>query len=283
MRVIDITKHEINRSSMDIITTGEITFLMFNRTDLKYLDLTSYTNISGIYLLIGERQIYIGQADNIRTRLNQHDKSTDKDWVTRIIFFTSKEGVVGKDMQNYIENKLIAYYKENTSRTVENGNVGQGINILLPNQFKSDNLIAKFHEILSLFNVDLMTIETDEAEVSVVNTQISHAVDLDGTVFDLTSGKQIEVYIKFIKHLYEKNPDFILTQIISGTPSFANVFGTEPAVSPSGQKRSKAINFGNQQIEIYTNLNLSSKVKIMLRLKQKYLERQQEEVYVSTD
>ena len=100
MRIIDITKLENSQLAADVISTGELTFVMFDFKHLAELTvkLEDLKSASGIYLLIGETELYIGQADDLTKRLSQHQKDATKSWVNRVIMFTNKEKVIGKDM-----------------------------------------------------------------------------------------------------------------------------------------------------------------------------------------
>jgi len=278
MRIIDITKSEKSNSSMDVITTGEVIFLMLDMADLKDLILTEKQNASGIYLLIGEQEIYIGQADDISKRLDQHAKDIAKDWVTRIIFFTNKDGVVGKDMLNYMERKLIEHFKW-SARELKNNNSGQESSIFLQNQIKSDNLLNHFHDILGLFNIELMTLELSDDTVkqeSLLSQDLS--IELNGKIYDLTQGKQIDTYFRFISDLYILKPEIILDSIQNGKPGFGNIFGTEHSIFADGSRRSKWLSLDDKEIAVYSNLNAEQKLKKMQQLKDRYLSYREEEM-----
>jgi len=277
MRIIDITRSEKSNSSMDVIITGEIAFLMFNLIDLKDLSLTEKKNASGIYLLIGEREIYIGQADDIGKRLNQHEQDVTKNWITRIIFFTNKDGVVGKDMLNYMERKLIEYFKQ-SNRELKNNNSGQESSIFLQNQIKSDNLLKHFYDNLSLFNIDLMTLNNlEEVTEQELFSEQNISIELKGKIYDLTQGKQIDIYLDFIRDLYELQPEMILNLIQDGEPSFGNIFGTEPSVHNDGTRRSKWLKLGNKEVFVFSNLNAVNKLRKMRQLKDRYLSYKEKE------
>lgn len=84
---------------------------------------------SGIYMLIGNTEfsdiqppVYIGEAEDVQSRLEQHLKSTDKDfWVTTIIFI-SKDNNLNKAHIKYIENRLYEIARESGRYELRNGN-----------------------------------------------------------------------------------------------------------------------------------------------------------------
>ena len=85
--------------------------------DLFRSDLPKY----GIYLLLSENQVYIGQTNDLKTRTRQH-LHDDLDWWTRIIILTRPDDNFDRSDLDYLETELIQkagnrYYKnENKKR-----------------------------------------------------------------------------------------------------------------------------------------------------------------------
>lgn len=82
----------------------------------------------GIYCLKGDPtdeafddKIYIGEAENIRTRLKQHLSDPNKDF-KELIFFISKDELLTKTQIKYLESRLIQIAIEAKSAQIENGN-----------------------------------------------------------------------------------------------------------------------------------------------------------------
>lgn len=82
----------------------------------------------GIYCLKGdpndeafEEKIYIGEAENIKTRLKQHLIDPNKDF-KEIIFFISKDELLTKTQIKYLESRLIQLALEAKTAEIENGN-----------------------------------------------------------------------------------------------------------------------------------------------------------------
>ena len=70
---------------------------------------------SGVYMLLGNGMVYVGQAgarqngaSGIVARLIEHDKSEDKSFWTEALFFVSKEDTLGQTELSYLEN---AFYE----------------------------------------------------------------------------------------------------------------------------------------------------------------------------
>lgn len=59
----------------------------------------------GVYLLLSERQVYVGQAVDLERRTKQH--LTDKDWWTQVILMTTKDDSFNASDIDYLEAYLI--------------------------------------------------------------------------------------------------------------------------------------------------------------------------------
>lgn len=82
----------------------------------------------GVYCLKGdptsdsfEERIYIGEAENIRSRIKQHLNNADKDF-NELIFFISKDELLTKTQIKFLEAKLIQIALEAKTAEIENGN-----------------------------------------------------------------------------------------------------------------------------------------------------------------
>lgn len=82
----------------------------------------------GIYCLKGDptddafsERIYIGEAENIRSRLKQHLSDPNKDF-NELIFFVSKDEWLTKSQIKYLESRLIQLAFEAKSAQIDNGN-----------------------------------------------------------------------------------------------------------------------------------------------------------------
>lgn len=82
----------------------------------------------GIYCLKGDptvdafdEKIYIGEAENIRTRLKQHLSDPNKDF-KELIFFVSKDELLTKTQIRYLESRLVQLALAAKSAQIDNGN-----------------------------------------------------------------------------------------------------------------------------------------------------------------
>ncbi len=92
--------------------TGKI--LIAPRPRLAELAKRDEVRRTGIYCLVGpdpensnQDAVYIGEADNVLTRLVHHDKDESKDFWTRTIVITSKDENLTKSHARYLEARIL--------------------------------------------------------------------------------------------------------------------------------------------------------------------------------
>jgi hypothetical protein len=88
---------------------------MASRTSLPQLLARDETGRTGIYILVGPDPeqssrdlVYVGEGDQVKTRLAQHDKDENKDFFTKVVVLISKDDNLTKAHGRYIESRLIA-------------------------------------------------------------------------------------------------------------------------------------------------------------------------------
>lgn len=59
----------------------------------------------GVYLLLSDQQVYVGQASDLERRTRQH--LTDKDWWTQVVLMTTKDDSFNASDIDYLESSLI--------------------------------------------------------------------------------------------------------------------------------------------------------------------------------
>ncbi|HAX14907.1 MAG TPA: DUF4357 domain-containing protein [Leeuwenhoekiella sp.] len=85
-------------------------------------------NNPGIYCLKGDptdeafdERIYIGEAENIKSRLKQHLSDSTKDF-KELIFFISKDELLTKTQIRYLESRLVQLAIDAKTAQIDNGN-----------------------------------------------------------------------------------------------------------------------------------------------------------------
>lgn len=113
------------------LTTAEITnwtghVVTAPRSQLAELLVREELRRTGAYLLLGDDpdavggvRAYVGEADEIRTRLREHNRL--KDYWDRVVVITSKDANLTKSHGRYLEARLIALASQAGRCHVENG------------------------------------------------------------------------------------------------------------------------------------------------------------------
>ncbi|MDE9450434.1 MULTISPECIES: GIY-YIG nuclease family protein [Paracoccaceae] len=112
-RSIELFFHDGDPDGMTTATipfqwTGHV--LVTNRTQVFDALKEPEASQPGIYLLVGETEngltLYVGETDEIRTRINQHIKDASKDWWERAIFVTAQGEPLNKAHARYLESRI---------------------------------------------------------------------------------------------------------------------------------------------------------------------------------
>lgn len=131
----------------------------------------------GVYCLIAEsedtyqKKIYIGEADEINKRLNEHHKK--KDWWEDFIVFFSKDSNLTKAHVRYLEKKLHEIASQNkTTIELDNGNTPPGSK--LPNSDCDD--MDEFNDnivfiLKNLGLLDFTKINNNESQLPSYNSE----------------------------------------------------------------------------------------------------------------
>lgn len=93
----------------------------------KIMNRSEFDN-PGIYCLKGDptddafdEKVYIGEAENIKTRLKQHLSDPNKDF-KELIFFVSKDELLTKTQIRYLESRLVQLALAAKTAQIDNGN-----------------------------------------------------------------------------------------------------------------------------------------------------------------
>jgi hypothetical protein len=112
----------------------------------------------GVYLLTGppsgnvlKDQLYVGEADDVRDRVDQHVKG--KDFWTTVIAFTSKDENLNKAHVRYLEARLVQLAAEAGRVAVLNGNVPALPKLSEPDRADMETYLREMLVILPLLGI----------------------------------------------------------------------------------------------------------------------------------
>lgn len=186
---------------------------------------------TGIYFLTGPDPedpdtlwVYIGESDNVRKRLIQHSKDTNKDFWERTCVVTSKDQNITKAHARYLEARLIAIANAAGTANVVNGTAPPPV--VLPEADSSDMefFIDQLRLILPVLGFDFLrqfksvpkvaretTSPFDEAVSSPIFrlTSKKHGVDaqareIDGQFVVLEGSTAVAEWSSKVQHSYAK-------------------------------------------------------------------------------
>lgn len=123
--LVDGTPSGVITAELGISTVKAV---VASRTSLPDLIKRDEANRTGIYLLVGpepnetgRQLVYVGEGDQVKTRLSNHDKDSDKDFFTRVAIVVSKDENLTKAHGRYLESRLIAGIKAAGRAKLTNG------------------------------------------------------------------------------------------------------------------------------------------------------------------
>lgn len=106
--------------------TGKV--VVAPRSQLPTLTKREEVRRTGVYCLVGpdpdqpgRDRVYVGEGDNVMSRLTAHDRDESKDFWTRVAVVISKDDNITKSHGRYLESRLIAMLREAGRASVSNG------------------------------------------------------------------------------------------------------------------------------------------------------------------
>ncbi len=109
--LVDGSPNGVIIAEIGVSTTKAI---MASRTSLPQLLARDEAGRTGVYILIGpdpeqssRDMVYVGEGDQVKMRLAQHDKDEAKDFFTKVVVLISKDDNLTKAHGRYIESQLL--------------------------------------------------------------------------------------------------------------------------------------------------------------------------------
>jgi len=132
----------------------------------------------GVYLLLSDRQVYVGQAVDLGRRTKQH--LADKDWWTRVILMTTKDDSLTATDIDYLESRLIELAGKACTFDSDNRKKGNPQKV---DEFRCAELEQFLDE--ALFLLDLIGVSVFKKEIIKSSKQTGQSVSLKSTAFVL--------------------------------------------------------------------------------------------------
>lgn len=138
--------------------------LVTQRTQLKEAISRPEALRTGVYLLIGdkdgERTAYIGETDELKTRLTQHAGS--KDWWETAILVTSGGEPLNKAHARYLEHRMLADAKKINKIALENGQSATSSPLSEAAKAHMEDFLENIYLVLPALRFDFFTEQTKD-------------------------------------------------------------------------------------------------------------------------
>ncbi len=162
-------------------------------------------NNTGVYFLFGHNaetdaeQVYIGEAENIFSRIKQH--LVEKDFWTECVAFISKDNNLNKAHIKYLENHLYILAKESKRYEIMNSNVPTESSVSEMDSAELDEFIDNMRLILGVLGYKIL--EPDVTAVSNKNVPLYFLQDQSGA--NATGKPNSEGFVIFKDSIITKN------------------------------------------------------------------------------
>jgi hypothetical protein len=167
--------------------TGHI--LVAPRTRLSDALKRKESSYTGVYVLLGELNeepmAYIGEGENIASRIKSHDSK--KDWWSRVVLITSAANNLHKGHVQYLESRLVNEGLQASNMKLENGT-----NPSLPSLSEAAlaNMEAFIEQLLMVLPAIRVDLFTSKAKPYKSNAQVNQSAGQESPVFQLTLKKE---------------------------------------------------------------------------------------------
>lgn len=140
--------------------TGHV--LMSPRTQISEALKRKEASFTGVYILIGEKDgqplSYIGESEDVGSRLRSHD--TQKDWWTDLIIITSSANNLHKAHVKYLESRLVEEANIVGRTPLENGNKPTKSSLSEASQANMEAFLEYLLMVLPALRVDIFLRKT---------------------------------------------------------------------------------------------------------------------------
>ena len=216
----------------------------------KFADLLKRPEMdrAGIYFLLimsrdGRPLVYVGESDNVGTRLGQHVGSDDSDW-ERVCIVTSKDTNLTKAHIKYLESRLIGLTRGNGDFELENKTNPSYSNLPEADTSDMEFFIDQLHLILPVLGLNFLR---KQPQTKVKGLKSDSSSDLSSPIFEMNvkiKAKNITVKATMVEH----GGEFIVQKDSESNPQWEgedhsyrrlleDLFESEKIVkSPDGKK-----------------------------------------------
>lgn len=151
------------------------------RESINELMSSEACNKFGVYLLLSEEMVYVGQSMDLATRIKQH--LSGKDWWERAIVLTTKDDSLNRSDIDYLESVLINKANENHKLDCDNKKKGNPQKVTKFRKVELEQYLEEAFLLMELIGVSVFSKENRAKKkvVEKVDTPIDYNVsDIQG-------------------------------------------------------------------------------------------------------
>jgi Domain of unknown function (DUF4357) len=152
---------------------------------------------TGIYLLLGpdpnlpgRQLVYVGEADQVKTRLSTHDADETKEFFTRAVLIVSKDDNLTKAHGRYLESRVIAAIRVAGRAKLVNGTEPPFKGLPEPEIADMERVLDEIGVLLPVLGFDVLRLAGHDVGVpqkfNAAPSDQSHATSEENAVFSFT-------------------------------------------------------------------------------------------------
>jgi Domain of unknown function (DUF4357) len=168
--------------------TGHV--LYCPRTNISAALARKEAKYTGVYILLGEKDgepcAYIGEAEEIDTRLKQH--VVGKDWWTSVAIVTSSANNLNKAHVKYLESRLVEEAKKLGQISLENGNIPPRSSLSESAQSNMEYFLSYLMMVLPAIRIDMFVQRSRPSGIH-ANLESANSTSSPVATFELISRK----------------------------------------------------------------------------------------------
>lgn len=201
------------------------TMFVSPRDNINQLFQKKETTFWGIYLLLSDEGVYIGQASELQTRLKQHDKS--KDFWAKCVLITTKDDSLNRSAIDYIEADLIDRAKKVEKLHIENKQNGNKTNVNDFDKVRFDNYIENALLLLELIGIAVFKEEKKKRRKRKQAISPAIIVDTQASIPKPTIESTVNFFVELsdgFKYQGTSNRDYFLRTIEHLAKTYPNIY-----------------------------------------------------------
>ena len=146
----------------------------------------------GVYLLLSDDKVYVGQASDLSRRIKNH--TTGKDWWNRAVVITTSDDSLTHTDIDYMESKFIAKANKNNTLDCDNKTGGNATKVSNMQKIKLDQHIEESILLLEIIGINVLSElpkNTQQKSILAPKNKPNNKAQTQNTPFDLYAELQL--------------------------------------------------------------------------------------------